>query len=84
MNLERYRNRIAKLGPRPPAWRPKPTTSETRQELARFIAEIASRPIPAVAPQLSEANKESLRAAQSELERVSAILGRLYPDEVAT
>jgi hypothetical protein len=33
MSFESIRNRIAKLGPKPPGWRRKPTTAENRQEL---------------------------------------------------
>jgi hypothetical protein len=78
MDLRTFKNRIGKLGPRPGPQR-KSTTVETRQELDRFLAEIASRPIPAVAPKRSEAEEASLAAAQAEVARVLGILDRLYP-----
>jgi len=75
MNLQTFKNRIAKLGPHPGPQR-KPTTVETRQELDRFLAEIQSRPAGAI-------NRDSggLREAEQECDRVQVVLANLYSQQ---
>jgi len=70
MSFESIRNRIAKLGPKPPGWQRKPTTSETRQELQRILAHVES--LPADAP--PHPDSRGLVEAQQELDRILAAM----------
>ena len=72
MNLQTFKNRIAKLGPHPGPQR-KPTTVETRQELDRFLAKIEARPARSINP-----DNTGLREAQQECDRVQVALANLY------
>ena len=79
MRLQQLKNQLAaareQLRPRPPAWKPKATTAETRQALDQLLSKIKN--LPADAPPHSDIT--GLAAAQAECNRVLDILDRLYP-----
>jgi len=78
MSFESIRNRIAKLGPKPPGWRRKPTTAENRQELERFLKEIESRPKPTVA---RVPTPREIDEARAELDRIASELEKRIADD---
>jgi hypothetical protein len=75
MDLRTLTNRLGKLEPqpRPPTWKPKPTSSESRQALDRLLAEIESKTKPSGPPPvLSREEQARSDAARAEIEGMLA------------
>jgi hypothetical protein len=81
LSFESIRNRIAKLGPKPPGWQRKPTTAEARQELDRLLAKMENMPVDPNPPEPTPAEARQIAWAQAECDRMLAEMDKRIADD---